>query len=200
MIQNLNFYTRNYQQKHLNFFLHNSNGEKMDENRYILPGIIILVVVLIVVVALAFTGNNTFETGKLSFEYPNSWGQNSMVGNFSNNSLYSAVTLTSDISDANGVQHTAYIIIQMQQKAQGAINLSSTNSIMMNTTNSSVATVPVGNFTATQIGSYGPNLAEKTTIIEIKNYDFVIKFICAPYAYNQTSEAYNMILNTMKIT
>jgi hypothetical protein len=172
----------------------------MDENRYVLPAIIILVVLVVIVIAVALTGNNTFETGKVSFEYPNSWGQNHVVGNFSNNSLYSEVTLTSDIPDANGVQHTSYIIIQMQMKAQGAINLPSTNSIVMNTTNSTVSTVPVGNFTATQIGSYGPNLAEKTTIIDLNNFYYVIEFICPPYAYNQTSEAYNTILKTLKIT
>jgi len=173
----------------------------MDENRYVVPAIIILVVLVVVIIAVALTGNNTFEAGKVSFQYPNSWGQNHLVGNFSNNSLYSEVTLTSDIPDANGVVHqTSYIIFLMQMKAQGAINVPSTNAVVMNTTNSSVSTVPLGNFTATQIGSYGPNLAEKITIINLNNYYYVIEFICPPYAYNQTSEAYNLILDTMKIT
>jgi len=172
----------------------------MDENRYILPAIIILVVLVVVIIAVALTGSNTFEAGKVSFEYPNSWGQNHMVGNFSNNSLYSEVTLTSDIPNANGVIQTSYIIFQMQMKTQGAINVPSTNSVVMNTTNSSVSTIPVGNFTATQIGSYGPNLAEKVTIVDLNNYYYIIEFICPPYAYNQTSEAYNMILQTIKIT
>lgn len=174
----------------------------MDRDSYILPVILIFVVVIVLVIAFAFSGNNTFQSGKISFEYPNAWSQNSVVGNFSNQSLYSAVTLTSSIQGTNGTTQTAYIIIQMQPQAQGVVNIPTTNSILMNTTNSSVSTTTVGtnNISATQLGSYGSNIAAKLTIIQYNNYYIVIEYICPPNAVNQTSEAYNMILRSLTLT
>lgn len=171
----------------------------MDRDNIVLPGILILVLLIILVVVIAFAGNNTFTMGKVTFQYPGGWSQSSPVGNFSNTSLYSEVTLTSNIPDANGNSQTAYIIIQVQQKPQGAINLPSTTSLVTNTTNSSVSSLTVDNFTATQLGSSGANIAEKSTIIDQNNYYMVITFICPPYALNQTSDAYNMILKSLKI-
>lgn len=172
----------------------------MDRENYILPGILILVLLIVLVVAISFSGNSTFQMGKVSFQYPSGWSQNSPVGNFSNESLYSEVTLTSNIVNANGTSQTAYIIIQMQQKTQGVINLPSTQSIVANTTNSSVSSVTVSNFTATQLGSSGPNSAEKVTIIDQGNYYYVITFISPTNVLGQTSDAYNMILKTLKIS
>lgn len=171
----------------------------MDRESFVLPGILIVVLIIILVLVVAFSGNNTFNTGKVSFQYPGGWSQNAVIGNFSNTSLYSEVTFTSNIADANGNTQPAYIIVQMQQKAQGVINLPSTSTIVTNTTNSSVSTVNVSNFTATQLGGTGDKIAQKVTIIEQNNYYLVITFICPPYALNQTSDAYNMVLKTMKI-
>jgi hypothetical protein len=97
------------------------------------------------VIALAFSGNNTFNMGTVSFEYPNSWSQESVVGNFNSSSLYSQVTLTSNFADANGQYQPAYIIIQMQQKSKGTLNLPSTSALVTNTSNSSVASTSVNN-------------------------------------------------------
>lgn len=172
----------------------------MDRDSYILPGIVILIVLIVVVLAIAFSGNNNFQMGQVSFQYPNGWSQNHVVGNFSNSSLYSEATFTSSIPDANGQSQTAYIVIQMQQKAQGQLNFPS-NSTVMNTTNSSINPVVVGNnTTATQLGSLGTNIAAKMTIIEVNNYYYAIEFVCPPYALNQTSTAYNTILKTLKIS
>jgi hypothetical protein len=171
----------------------------LDRDSFVLPGILILVLVIILVVVVAFSGPNTFNNGQISFQYPAGWSQASSVGNFSNESLYSEVTLTTSVTDTNGKLQTAYIIIQMQQKTQGALNLPSTTTIVANTTNSSVSSVNVNNFTATQLGSSGANMAEKTTIIEYKNYYFVITFISPPQVLNQTSDAYNTLLKTLKI-
>jgi hypothetical protein len=172
----------------------------MDSDKFILPGILIVVLVVVLVLVVAFSGNNTFASGKISFQYPAGWSQVSSVGNFSNTSLYSEVTLASNIADSNGNMQTSYIIIQMQQKAQGVINLPSTESIVGNTTNSSVSSINVNNFTATQIGSSGTNMAQKVTIIEQNNYNFVITFICPPFALNQTTDAYNTLLKSLKIS
>jgi hypothetical protein len=172
----------------------------MDTDKYILPGILILVLVVVLVLIVAFSGNNTFDSGKISFQYPAGWSQVSSVGNFSNTSLYSEVTFASNIADSNGNTQTAYIIIQMQQKAQGVLNLPSTSSIVGNTTNSSVSSVNINNFTATQIGSTGTNMAQKVTIIDQNGYNIVITFICPPFALNQTSEAYNTLLKSLKIS
>lgn len=158
-----------------------------------------MVLLIVLVVAIAFSGNNTFQMGKISFQYPNGWSQDNPIGNFSTGSLYSQVTFTSNVVNANGTSQPSYIIIQLQQKAQGVINLPSTSSIVTNTTNSSVSSLTVDNFTATQVGNAGSNMAEKTTIIEQNNYYLVITYICPPYALNQTSDAYNMILKTLKI-
>jgi hypothetical protein len=172
----------------------------MDRDRYILPGIMILIVIIVLVIAIAFSGNNNFQMGQVSFQYPNGWSQNHVVGNFSNSSLYSEATFTAKFPDANGQEQTAYIILQMQQKAQGQLNFPP-NSVVMNTTNSTVTPVSVGtNITATQLGSLGTNIAAKITIVEVNNCYYAIEFVCPPYALNQTSEAYNMILKTLKIS
>lgn len=172
----------------------------MDRDKIILPGILILVLAVVLVLIVAFSGNNTFDSGKISFQYPAGWSQVSSVGNFSNTSLYSEVTFASNIADSSGNAQTAYIIVQMQQKAQGAINLPSTESIVGNTTNSSVSSVDVNNFTATQIGSSGTNMAQRVTIIQQNNFNIVITFICPPFALNQTSEAYNTLLKSLRIS
>jgi hypothetical protein len=170
----------------------------MNRDRLILAGIIIAVVVIIVVLAYSFTGNNTFNSGSLSFQYPKSWGQNHVVGDFSNNSLYSEVTLTANIPDAQSP--TSYIVIQMQKKSQGTIQLPGTNEIVMNTTNSTVGTTNIGNIKATQLGSYGPDVAQKVTIVDTGNNYIILEYICPPNAMNQTSEAYNMILQTLRLS
>lgn len=172
----------------------------MDRDNFVIVGMLVLVLVVIIVVLFAFSGNSTFATGKISFEYPAGWSQNSMVGNFSNTSLYSEVTLTSNIQDTNGNFQPAYIIVQMQQKPQGVMNLPSTSSIVTNTTNSSVSSLNVANFTATQIGSVGNNMVERVTIIDVSNNYLVVTLISPQYALNQTAEAYNTILSTMKIS
>ena len=172
----------------------------MDRDSFIIPGILIVVLLIVLVVAISFSGNNTFDMGKVSFQYPGGWSQNTPVGNFSNESIYSEVTFTSNVVSTNGTSQPAYIIIQMQQKTQGAINYPSTESIVTNTTNSSVSSANVSNYTATQLGSTGSNLAQKTTIVQISNYYLVITYITPTYALNQTSDAYNMILKTLTIS
>ena len=69
----------------------------MDRNQYLLPGIIILVVLVVLVIAFAYSGNNTFKMGTVSFEYPNTWSQENVVGNFSTSALFSQVTLTANL-------------------------------------------------------------------------------------------------------
>ena len=172
----------------------------MDRESFILPGILIVVVLIILVLVVAFSGNNTFQTGKVSFQYPSGWSQTSLVGNFSNTSLYSEVIFTANIADSNGTSQPSYIIVQMQQKVQGTINLPSTNSIVTNTTNSSVSSLNVDNLSATQLGNFGPTSAEKVTIIQQNNYYYVITAIGPTYAINQTSTAYNKILKTLMIS
>ncbi len=172
----------------------------MDRDSFILPGILILVLIIILVVVVAFSGNSTFNQGKVSFQIPGGWSQTASVGNFSNTSLYSEVTFSSNIADSNGNTQPAYIIVQMQQKAQGVINLPSTSSIVGNTTNSSVSSINVGNFTATQLGSAGTNMVQRVTIVEQSNNYYIITMIAPKYALNQTSDAYNMVLKTFKIS
>jgi len=171
----------------------------MDRDSFILPGILIVVLLVILVIVVAFAGNNTFNMGKVSFQYPGGWSQSSPVGNFSNGTLYSEVTFTSNVAQANGTSQPAYIIVQIQQKTSGAINYPTTAAVI-NTTDSSVSTTNVSNFTATQIGSAGSNFAEKTTIVQVNNYYMIITYITPTYALNQTADAYNMILKTLTIS
>lgn len=174
-------------------------GLYMDRNQYLLPGIIILVVLVVLVIAIAYSGNNTFKMGTVSFEYPNTWSQQNVVGNFSTSALYSQVTLTANFADSNGVNQPAYIIIQMQQKANGTLNLPSTTSIVTNTSNSSVASTQVNNLTATQVGSFGTNIATKYTVIDKNNFYYVVTYISPVYALNQTQTAYSNLLSTLKL-
>ena len=152
------------------------------------------------VIALAFSGNSTFNMGTVSFEYPNSWSQDTVVGNFNSSSLYSAVTLTTNYADTNGQNQPAYIIVQMQQKAAGTLNIPSSNTITMNTTNSTVSSTTVNNITATQVGNFGNNMASKYTLIDKNNFYYVITYICPTYAVNQTESAYNTILTSLKLS
>ena len=168
----------------------------MDNNRLIIPAIIIILI-LIAAVIIAFSGNNTFNTGSLSFEYPNAWSQDHVVGDFTNSSLYSEVTLTSNIPTS--ASPTSYIIIQMQKKSQGTYNLPETNEIVMNTTNSTVGSTNIGNIKATQLATYGPNVCEKVTIIETPYNYLILEYICPPTALNQTETDYNTILQSLMI-
>ena len=182
-------------------YIFNKNlwGLYMDRNQYLLPGIIILVVLVVLVIAFAYSGNNTFKMGTVSFEYPNTWSQENVVGNFSTSALFSQVTLTANFADSNGVNQPAYIIIQMQQKANGTLNLPSSTSIVTNTSNSSVATTQVNNITATQVGSFGTNIATKYTVIDKNNFYYVVTYISPVYAINQTQTAYTNLLSTLKL-
>lgn len=170
----------------------------MNRDSLILAGIIIAVVVIIAVLVFSFAGNNTFNTGTVSFEYPRSWGQNHVVGTFNNSSLYSEVTLTANIPNAQSP--TSYIVIQMLRKSQGTLQLPGTSTIVANTTNSTVGTVNIGNIKATQLGSYGPDVAQKVTIVDIGSYYVVFEYICPPDALDQTEEAYSMILQTLRLS
>ena len=172
----------------------------MDRDSFILPGILILVLIVILVLVVAFSGDKTYNMGQVSFQYPAGWSESSTTGNFSNTSLYSEVTFTYDVIDSSGSTQTAYIIVQMQQKAQGVLNLPGTSAIVANNTNSSVSSVNVSNFTATQLGSISGNMAQRVTIVEHNNYYYVISMISPTIGANQTIEAYNMILKTLKIS
>ena len=170
----------------------------MNRDNLIIAGIVIAVVVIIAVLIFSFVGNNTFNSGSLSFQYPKSWGQDHAVGTFDNNSLYSEVTLTANIPDRQSP--TSYIVIQMQKKSQGTLQLPGTNEIVMNATNSTIGTTNIGNIKATQLGTYGPNVAQKVTIIDTGNNYIVIEYICPPNALNQTESAYNLILQTLRLS
>ncbi len=169
----------------------------MDRDRLILPGIIIIIVVIVAALLAASLGSNTFDTGNLYFQYSKSWSQDQVTGNFNDSSLFSQVILTANIPNAQSP--TSYIIIQMQRKSQGTLQLPGTNTLAMNTTNSTVGTTNVGGIKATQIGSFGPNVAQKVTIIDKGNYYYILGYICPPDALNQTETDYNSILNTLKI-
>jgi len=168
----------------------------MDNDRLIIPAIIILLV-LIAAIIIAFAGNNTFNSGNLYFEYPKTWSQDHVVGDFSNSSVYSEVTLTSNIPTS--ASPTSYIVIQMQKKSQGTLKLPGTNEIVMNTSNSTVGTTNIGNIRATQLATYGPNVCEKVTIIETPDNYLILEYICPPEALNQTETDYNTILQSLRI-
>ena len=170
----------------------------MNRDNLIIAGIIIAVVVIIAIVLVVSVGNNTFTSGNISFQYPKSWSQNHVVGDFTNNSLYSEITLTANIPDRQSP--TSYIVIQMQKKSQGTLQLPGTNTIVMNTTNSTVGSANIGSFKATQLGSYGSDVAQKVTIVDTGSNYVVLEYICPPSALNQTEQAYNLILQTLKIS
>jgi hypothetical protein len=165
----------------------------------ILGAIVILVLLVVLIFAVAFSGNNTFQNGQVSFEYPNGWSQDHIVGNFANNSLYSEVTFKKNFQTSNQTEETSYIILQMQQKAAGSFSVPNSSTIVMNTSTPSTVSVGVANLTAVQLGSFGTNVAHKTTIIEKNNFYYNLEYICPSFAANETEEAYNTILKTLKI-
>lgn len=171
----------------------------MDKERFLLPAIIIVVLLVIVVVAVSLTGNSTFQTGNVAFEYPNSWNQEQSIGSFNDQSLYSSVTFTRDFQ-SNNQTITAFIVFQMQITTQGVIQLPSTGSIVTNSTNSTVATTNIGELRATQLGNIGPQTAQKVTIIQKDNFYYTVQYICPTSALNETTDAYNMILNSLQLS
>jgi|GEM_PF-928140 hypothetical protein len=174
---------------------------RLDIDRYVLPGIVILVVLILIVVAVSLSGNSTFQTGNVYFEYPNTWTQDHVVGNFSNDSVYSEVTLTSNFQEnGSNTKEPGYIIVQMQKKSAGVINIPSSSAFLMNTTNSSTSSFQLNNMEVTQMGSYTPNVAKELALIENGDYYYTVEYICPPYARNQTEQAYNTIVKTLKIS
>ena len=171
----------------------------MERQNLILTVVVILVILLAFIVAMALSGNNSFQNGQLYFEYPHSWSQDQVIGNFSQGTIYSEVTLKSNFPSANGQDQSAFIILDMQPKPQGLMNTPNATSVATNTSNSSKVMVGVSNLTAIQMGSYSQNIAKKSTIIEKNNYYYTIEYICLPSALNQTEEAYTQILQTFKI-
>ncbi len=172
-----------------------------------MPGIIILAIILAVVLIYSFYSNKTFEKGEIYFEYPSEWSEDQQIGNFNsgsdNTTVYSQVILTANFRD-NSIQDQriyklAYIIIEQQEMSQGTINLPSIDSIIMNSTNSSIGSVNVINTNATQLENYGPTVTKKMTIIEKNNCYYAVEYICPSFAVNETNEAYNMVLETLKI-
>jgi len=172
----------------------------LEKEDLILPAILILIFLILIVTIFSFAGNNTFQTGKVYFEYPNNWAQEHVVGNFSNSSIYSQVTLTANFNDDAGQTQTAYILFIMQKRTEGVLNLPSSSSVLMNTTNSTVASVDIGNFQASQLGNYGNDVAQKITIVETSDYYYVVQYICPSFALNQTEEAYNMLLKSFRVS
>ncbi|EKQ55725.1 MAG: hypothetical protein B655_0223 [Methanobacterium sp. Maddingley MBC34] len=171
----------------------------MERQNLVLTVVVILVILLAFIVAMALSGNNSFQNGQLYFEYPHAWSQDHVIGNFSQGTTYSEVTLKANFPSANGPDQTAFIILNMQPKPQGLINTPNATSLTTNISNSSTVRVGVSNFTAFQVGSYSQNIAKKTTVLEKNNYYYTIEYICLPSALNQTEEAYNQILQTFKI-
>jgi len=88
----------------------------------------------------------------------------------------------------------------MQITTQGVLQLPSTGSITTNSTNSTVGTINIGDFKATQLGNLGPEVAQKVTIIQKDNFYYTIQYICPSSALNETTEAYNMILSTLQLS
>jgi len=171
----------------------------MERQNLILTAIGILVILLIFIAAIGLSGNNSFQNGQLYFEYPHAWSQDHVIGNFSQGTIYSEVTLKANFPVANGQDQPAFIVLNMQPKPQGIINAPTATSLTTNTSNSSKVMVGVTNLTAIQMGSYGQNIAQKTTVIEKNNYYYTLEYICLPSALNQTETAYNQILQTFKI-
>jgi hypothetical protein len=172
--------------------------DNMDKEKWLLPGILIILVLILVFVAVSFSGNNQFQTGNVYFQYPSSWAQEQSMGAFNNQSLYSSVVLKKDFP-VNNTTQTAYIVFQMQATTQGVIQIPSSGSIVSNTTNSTVGTIDTGGVKATQLGNYGPQIAQMITIIQKGNFYYTLQFVCPISAVQETQEAYNQILNTLKL-
>jgi hypothetical protein len=170
----------------------------MDKERLILPGILIILVIILVLLAMSFSGTSKFQTGNVSFQYPSSWAQEQSIGGFNNQSLYSSVTLKRDFPGNNTTQ-TAYIVFQMQTTTQGVVQIPSSGTIVTNTTNSTVGTVDVGQYKATQLGNYGSTVAQKVTIIQRNKFFYTLQYICPTNALQDTEDAYNNILKTLNL-
>jgi len=51
----------------------------MERQNLILTAVVILVILLAFIVAMTLSGNNSFQTGQLYFEYPNAWSQDYLL-------------------------------------------------------------------------------------------------------------------------
>lgn len=168
------------------------------EKEGLLVPILIVLVILGIVLVFVFSGDNTFKTGNVSFQYPGSWSQDHTVGDFSSTALYSEVTLTKDVTAGNATQ-TAYIVLQMQKRTEGVLQLPSASALTGNTTNSSVSTVDVAGFKASQLANFGPQLSQKITIIKTQDFYYTIEYVTPTGALNETEDAYSTILQSLTI-
>ncbi|KAF5079788.1 hypothetical protein [Methanobacterium aggregans] len=169
----------------------------MEKERLLVP-ILIVLILLGIVLVFVFSGDNTFKTGNVSFQYPSSWSQDHTVGNFNNTEIYSEVTLTKEVAADNTTQ-TAYIVLQMQKRTEGVLQLPSASALTGNTTNSSISTVDVAGFKASQLANFGPQVSKKITIIKTSDFYYTIEYVTPTAALNDTAAAYNTILQSLTI-
>ena len=87
----------------------------------------------------------------------------------------------------------------MQKRTEGVLQLPSASALTGNTTNSSVSTVDVAGFKASQLANFGPQLSQKITIIKTQDFYYTIEYVTPTAALNDTESAYNTILQSLTI-
>lgn len=165
-----------------------------------LPIILIIVVVALVggIIYYYAAMNTEFNEGDIYFQIPGTWSQSQSVGNF-NNTVYSAVTFTKEITDNNGNKYPSFINVQSRLVNGTSFNITSLQLSILNSSNSTVSNLKINNYNILVLSRNSPQVSNKIAVIDRGDYEFLVEYICPPQAKNETEEAYNKVLSTINI-
>lgn len=164
-------------------------------------GVILLIVFILAVagglIYYLATATTTFEEGKIFFELTGGWTQSQVIGDF-NQTVFSQVTFSKEMLDESGKSQQAFINVQLF-KDPGKVNTTSLREVLIQGSGSSVSNVTINALTFTQYRLMGSQVAHEVSILEKNNYLMIIEYISPVSVMNQTEEAYNSILKTLKV-
>ncbi|MCK9150459.1 hypothetical protein [Methanobacterium alcaliphilum] len=165
-----------------------------------LPIILIIIVVALVggIIYYYATMNTEFNEGEVYFQIPGTWSQSQIVGNF-NNTAYSAVTFTKEITDANGNKYPAYINVQSRLVNGTSFNITSLQLNVLSASNSTVSNLKINSYNILILSRNSPQVSNKIAVIDQGDYELLVEYICPPAAKAETEEAYNKVLSTLNI-
>jgi hypothetical protein len=166
----------------------------------LLPIVLIIIILAIVGggIFYFYSWTSDFNQGDVFFQIPGGWSQNQAVGDF-NNTVFSQVVYTQQIQNESGTAQEAFIIVQMQKISGTGFNATSLQVSILNSSNSSVSNLKVNNYNVMQYTRNSPAVANKIATIDNGNFMYIVEYVCPPSVANQTEEAYNQVLKTLKI-
>ncbi len=158
----------------------------------------LLLLISLIIAISGCVGNNTFNQGKVSFQIPSDWGSQQITGDF-NSTVFSEVTFTANLKDSAGNIYPAYISLEMRKNIGNNTNLPNLQLSMGNDTNSSVKTINQEGLTAQEWYKSDKDTTLKILAFNTGNYLYILEYVCPTPVSNQVEEAYQKIIESIKI-